>query len=152
MGIKKKGDLIFLASIITICVLAVLGFRGFVNSIRNQRTCEWANIDNIELHAHIDVPRVTKWDCDYEKVSNTKRASFTVDKKNVNIDEYIKNYHFKKLHSPTDFEDGRFLNLNKESLGGADLYYKKNPADGERFDVLFDKATARLWVTIEYKD
>ncbi len=149
---KKKGTIIILTSILTICVFAFMGYIGLVNSIRNQRTCEWANIDNIELHAHIDVPKVTKWDCDYEKESNTKRASFTIDKNNFDVNQYIQAYKFKRLSSFTEFEYGRFLNLKKEFLSGSDLYYKRNPSDGERYDVLLDKTTSRLWVTIKYKD
>ncbi len=152
MSIKKKGTIIILSSILAICVFAFMGFRGFVNSIRNQRSCEWANIDNIELHAHIDVPKVTKWDCDYEKGQNTKMASFTIDKNNFDVNKYIQDYNLKKLSSSTEFEYGRFLNLKKESLIGSDLYYKKSPPDEERYDVLLDKTTGRLWVTIKYKD
>ncbi len=149
---KKKGTIIILTSIVIICVSASMGFIGLVNSIRDERSCEWANIDNIEIHAHMDVPKVTKWDCDYEKESNTKRASFTIDQNNFDVDQYIKAYKFKRLDSFTKFEYGRFLNLKMEFLSDSDLYYKKNPSDEECYDVLLDKTTGRLWVTIKYQD
>ncbi len=151
MPFKKKGTVI-LTVLITICVFAFMGFRGFVNSIRDQRTCDWANIDNIELHAHIDVPKIVKWDCDYEKVSNTKRASFTIDKNSFDLNTYIQGYNLKKINHSTELEYGRFLNMKKDSLVGSDLYYKKSKPGGERYDVILDKETGRLWITIEYKD
>jgi len=152
MTMKKKVAIIALVSLFTVCVFTFLGFTAFVSSIRNQRTCEWANIDNIELHAHIDVPKVTKWDCNYDKANNIKKAAFTIDRNNFNLNEYIQTYNLKKLNSATELKYDRFLNLEKESLTSSDLYYKKNPLGGERYDVLLDKKTGRLWVTIKYND
>ena len=149
---RLKVTVVILTCLLAIGLLAFMGFRGFVNSIRNQRTCEWANIDNIELHAHIDIPKVTAWECDYEKESNTKRAFFTLDKNNFDGNEYIERYSLKKFSSTSNFEYSRFLNLQHESLNGSELYYKKSPAGKERYDVLLDKATGRLWVTIMYND
>lgn len=152
MTMKGKGTIIILTLIFTICAFAFLGFREFVKAIRNQRTCEWANIDNIELHAHVDIPKVTKWDCNYEKESNTKKASFTIDINHIDLNYYIQTYHLKKWDSATEPEYNRFLNLKKDSLNTSDLYYKNSSLDGERYDVLLDKKTARIWVTIKYKD
>ena len=147
----KKVTMIVFTSILILSALAFLGFRGFVSSIRNQRTCEWANIDNIELHAHVDVPKVTQWNCDYEKVNNTKKASFTIDKKKFDADKYIQTYKLKPVNSAMVLEHDKFLNLEKSSLS-SDLYYKKSDADEQAYYVLLDKLTARLWVTIKYKD
>src|SRR6478735_12009296 len=116
---NMKVTAIILECLFTICLLAFMGFRGFVNSIRNQRTCEWANIDNIELHAHIDIPKVTAWDCDYQKESNTKRAFFTVDKNSFDVNQYIERYTLKKLSSNSELEYSRFLNPPGELLNGS---------------------------------
>ena len=152
MAIKRKTTIIILSFTLIICVLLFMGFRGFVNSIRDQRTCEWANIDNIELHAHIDVPKVTKSDCHYEEERNIKMASFTIDTANFDITRYIQNYQLTKLNTSAELQYGSFLKLDKESLVGSDLYFKKDSAGGERYKVLLDKATGRLWVSIEFKD
>jgi hypothetical protein len=95
---------------------------------------------------------VIKWDCTYDKANNIKKASFTVDRSNFNLNEYIQAHNLKKLTSETELRPEWYLNLEKESLTNADLYYKKNPLGGERYDVLLDKKTGRLWVTIKYND
>src|SRR5688572_2586464 len=152
MRMKIKVTVIILTGLLTLGLLAFMGFRGFVNSIRNQRTCEWANIDNIELHAHIDIPKVTAWECDYDKESNTKRAFFAVDKNDFDGNRYIERSSLKKLSSTSEFEFSKFLNLQHESLNGSELYYKRSAAGEERYDVLLDKTNGRIWVTIMYND
>ena len=108
---KRKGIIILLCAVLAACMIVILGFRGLVSSIRNQRTCEWANIDNIEIHAHIDVPKVTKWDCNYEKDRNTKKAFFIIDRQNFDFNKYVKTYKFRKVLSATEVEYDRFLKL-----------------------------------------
>jgi hypothetical protein len=134
-----------------ICISGFFGLKAFVTAIQDQRTCEWANIDNIELHAHVDIPSVSKSDCDYDKEHKTKRAFFTIDKNKVDLDEYIQTNSLKKLSLTAEPEYDRFLKLRKDSLRSAELYYK-NASDRDRGDVLLDKNTGRLWVTIKYKD
>lgn len=151
---KKNNKIIIIAagSIVTLGLLALFGFGAFVNSIRSERTCEWANIDNVELHAHIDVPKVTESDCDYEQEKNTKRAFFVIDRNNFNAERYIQLNELKKLHSTSELESGRFINLETSSLISSDLYHKQSSSNGESYDVLFDKTAATLWVTIKYRD
>ena len=152
MQVRQKSTIIVPLLILALCVFAFMGFKGFVNSIRNQRTCEWAIIDNIELHAHIDVPKVTKCDCDYDNISNTKKASFNIDKNNLKTDEYVQHYSLKELRSFTQLDHNEFLNLNKEALVDSHLYYKTGISNGEEYAILFDELSGRLWVTIKYKD
>ena len=130
----------------------MLGFKVFVSSIRNQRTCEWANIDNIELHAHVDIPKVKNWDCDYTKELNTKKAHFTIDERNFDMSRYVQRNNLKKLNSFTELSFDNFLNFSKDSISNSDLYYKNRLKDGESSSVLLDKRTGKLWVTIKYKD
>jgi hypothetical protein len=152
MPIKRKVTIIAVTAISLICILAAFGFRALVSSIRHQRTCEWANIDNIELHAHLDVPKVIKWDCSYDKADNIKKASFTIDKNHVDLDEYIQNHRLLKVNSAAKLEYDRFLRLEKDSLNGSEFFYRKGSGtDLEWYDVLLDKATGRLWVTMKYK-
>jgi len=62
-----KIIIIPLASVIVLCGLCILGIRGFTHLVYSQRSCEWANIDNIELHTHIDIPKIKGCDCEYKK-------------------------------------------------------------------------------------
>ena len=50
--------------------------KTLVVSIANQRTCEWANIDNIEINAKINIPSIIDSDCEYLEAINTKKAYF----------------------------------------------------------------------------
>jgi hypothetical protein len=152
MAKANKSVVITLISVLAVCTVVFLGYSSFVSSIRNQRTCEWANIDNIELHAHIDVPKVTTWDCDYEKAVNTKKAHFTIAQKDFDLNGYIQMYNLKELTSDSKIAFDRFLHLKRDSVTSADYYYKKGYQDGEKWEVLLDKSTGKLWVTIQYKD
>jgi len=147
-----KASNIVILSLLLICSLIFFGYRSFVSSIQSQRTCEWANIDNIEMHAHVDIPRVTTWDCNYEQEQNTKKAQFTIDRRGFDINRYIKLYKLKELTAATEIQFDKFLNMKIDSVGTKNFYYKIGSQDGEKWDVLLDKDTGKLWVTIKYKN
>lgn len=135
--------------------LGYLGLRKFTRSIYSQRTCEWANIDNIELHTEIDIPKIKKCDCEYKKEQNIKMARFDIDERNVDINSYIKANNFKKLNSTADvsFDDILKMETNvKELMSSPDLFYTKGSYNGETWQTLLENSTGRLWVTIKYKD
>lgn len=146
---------ITLTSIIVLGGLGYFGLRQFTRSIYSQRTCEWANIDNIEMHAEIDIPKIIKCDCEYKKEQNTKMARFDLDMGNVDMDRYIKINNFKKLNSTADvsFDDLLTKETNLDELiSSSDLYYTKGSYKGEIWQTLLDNSTGRLWVTIKYKE
>ena len=60
-----KTILIALTLTVFLCMGVILGLKMFTRSIYNQRTCDWANIDNIELHTQIDIPDILTYDCCY---------------------------------------------------------------------------------------
>ncbi len=130
----------------------VFGFVSFVIAVDKQRSCEWANIDNIELHAHVDIPKVTSSDCAYDQAVNTKKARFTLDLKSVDLEKYIHRHQLKKVVPASELTLGRFLMLAGETAPRADYYYKQGAKEGENWAVLLDKNTGKLWVTIQYKD
>lgn len=146
---------ITLAFLIVFGGLGYLGLQQFSKSIYSQRTCEWANIDNIELHTGVNIPKIKKFDCEYQKKQNTKKACFDVDKRNVDIDSYIKENNFKKLNSTTVVSFADFLKRETniyDLMSSSDLFYSKGSYKGEAWQTLLDSATGRLWVTIKYKD
>jgi Na+-transporting NADH:ubiquinone oxidoreductase subunit NqrC len=136
---STKAFVLIVLSVLLVCTIIFSGYRSFVSAIRNQRTCEWANIDNIELYAHIDIPKVTTWECDYQKVVNTKKAHFTIDTKDFDINRYIQLYKFEALPADSQIALDNFLNLQADSIVMADIYYKEGFDDGEKWDVLVDK-------------
>ena len=148
----RKIVIITLSSLLILSVFTFFGFRSFVSSIQSQRNCEWANIDNIEMHAHIDIPKLIKWDCDYEEALNIKRASFTINQHNFDMDHYIESNELTKFTSDAMPGQGIFLNLEQDSLNNADLYIRNSLFNGEKADILLDKSTGKLWVTIQFKN
>lgn len=149
---RKKTIIIALSTITALCVFIFMGFVGFVKSIKNQRTCEWANIDNIELHAHVDIPKITKSECEYENVTHTKKTLFIINKVDFDMDRYIQTNHLKKLSRAIELSPEKYLNFEKDSLQKAELYHKEESSNGEKSEVLFDKTSGKLWVTIKFKD
>lgn len=144
---------ITLTSVIVLSGLGYFGLRHFTHSVYSQRTCEWANIDNIELHTQVDIPKIITCDCEYRKVENTKMARFDIDKVNVDMDHYIKVNKFKKLNSKDDILYDELLKGEGNSadlVSSSDLYYTKGSSDGETWQTLLDYSTGRLWVTINY--
>tara|TARA_B110000037_G_scaffold1082_1_gene1186 strand:+ start:4568 stop:4933 length:366 start_codon:yes stop_codon:yes gene_type:complete len=65
MKTKYKYILLGIVGLLLMALVLIIGLRTLVMSIANQRTCEWANIDNIELNARIDVPLIIDSDCEY---------------------------------------------------------------------------------------
>lgn len=146
---------IFLTSVIMLVGLGYVGVKQFTRFIYNQRSCEWANIDNIEMHTKVDIPKIKKCDCEYKKDQNTKMARFDLDNENIEMDKYIKINNFKKLNSTTDLSSDDLLkkeaNVDK-LISSSDLYYTKGSNKGETWQTLLDNSTGRLWVTIKYED
>ena len=76
MKSKYKYVLFGASGLLVLVLVFVLGLRSLVISIANQRTCEWANIDNIEINAKINIPSIIDSDCVYLESINTKKAYF----------------------------------------------------------------------------
>lgn len=128
----------------------ILGLRSLVVSIANQRTCEWANIDNIELNAKIDIPSIIDSDCEYLESINTKKAYFKFDLTHFDVDHYIKVNKLKKLGSK--YIEKNLINFNTDSVTYDAFYYKSKTGRKSNSYVLFDKSKGQLWTSIEYKD
>jgi hypothetical protein len=131
-------------------LVAILGLRTLVVSIANQRTCEWANIDNIEINAKINIPSIIDSDCVYLESINTKKAYFEFNLADFDGDHYIEVNKFKNLESKhTEFD---FINFNIDSLTIDVLYYKSKKGKKSNSYALFDKNKGVLWVSIQYFD
>ena len=114
MKSKYKFILFGVVGLFILGLAFILGLRTLVISIANQRTCEWANIDNIELNAKIDVPSIIDSDCVYLKAINTKKAYFEFNLNDFDADHYIEVNKLKRLESKDIKVD--LLNFNIDSL------------------------------------
>jgi hypothetical protein len=150
MKTKYKYILLGIVGLLLLALVLIIGLRTLVMSIANQRTCEWANIDNIELNARIDVPSIIDSDCEYLEVINTKKAYFEFDLADFDADRYIEVNKLKRLNSK--YFEIDFINFNIYSLKFDMLYYKSR--NGKNFNsyALFDKNKGQLWVSIQYLD
>ncbi len=154
----KKGIKIFtitLTTAILIGVLIILGIYGFTRLVYNQRNCEWANIDNIEMHAHVDIPEINNCDCEYFGKENIKLSCFEIEVWKVDMNIFIQKNSLKKLNLPTTIEFDERLKVKcnfNELKDSSDLYYRIGSQGGESWQILLNKTTGRLCVFIKYKD
>jgi hypothetical protein len=150
MNSNLKLILFGASSLLILGLVFILGLRSLVVSIANQRTCEWANIDNIELNAKVDIPSILDSDCEYLDTINTKKAYFRFDQTHFDSDYYIEVNQLKSLDTKHTGID--FINFNTDSLSVDALYYKSRTGNKSNSYVLFDKNKEQLWVSIQYAD
>ncbi len=155
MNKALKISAITLTIFIAIGGLVILGLFGFTRLIYNQRNCSWANIDNIEMHTHTDIPDITTSNCEYIKEENVKIACFEINTTTVNIDKYIHNNLLKKLPLTTDVKfDERLKEKSKldELRESGTFFYKVDSHNGELYQILLNSKSGQLCVYIKYKD
>ena len=128
-------------------LFAYLGIHVFARTIGNQRTCRWADVDNIKTQTHINIPKTKGSECKFIKEQNANMAFFDINKDKVNIGEYINQNKFKALETDSLVVFELFLGMdsivNQDVF--TDLYYSK----GENWQALLNKSTGRLWITID---
>ena len=75
-----KRNLLIVLVVIVFMSIVFFSFKTFISTINNQRNCEFANIDNIELNVGINIPSVESSNCNYDDVKNEKSVYFKFDK------------------------------------------------------------------------
>ncbi|MNJ84648.1 hypothetical protein D3C87_21060 [compost metagenome] len=134
---------------------AYFGIRNYTRSIYDQRSCEWSSIDNIEMYAEVDIPEVISNQCEYVPEKNMKMARFVIDRKNVNLDEYIPKNNLRKSALPDSLIINDLLKEpgdEKELRESRELYIREGAYKRETWIIILDKKTGKLWVTIKYND
>lgn len=156
MAMTKQKIIIILSIVILLSGVGHFGLRGFARLIYQQRTCEWANIDNIEMHTDINIPDIIACNCEYTKYTNTKHSQFLVDKKKVNINQYIIKNNFRKLTSESNNILANFHTTQKDfrspNLSETAVLYSKQSDQNDKWIALLDSSMGILWVYIEYRD
>lgn len=142
---------IFLLSIAILAALAGLGFMGIrtlTQKIYNARTCDWANIDNIEMHARIDIPEIESCECEYDEIFNVKKSTFTL-LADMDPEEYIRKNKLEPLQG--DFPRNVLAYAGNQVLNQPKLFVREGGRrDEERYEVLFDPSTRKLWIYLKY--
>lgn len=149
-----KRNLLITLVVITFLSLAFFGFKTFITSIYNQRDCEFANIDNIEVNVGIDIPSIESTICNYDEIKNQKSVYFKLDKK-VNIQDYCKSNTFKILQ-PSDFNKFKNLdfvgNNNPFNDKTKNYYFKSENRRSNSYNAILNVDTNELWIVISFKN
>ena len=147
-----------------VLISGVLGFGGCVSCVRligNSNSCEWFNIDNIELRAHIDIPEVASDSCSclLNKEDDSKTNYFKIRTDAVDMDRYIEINAFIPVNE-ADMDLSVFRELPKipeitpENI--QEYYYNSgnNQGKGKRTHwlAIVDKNSGDLWVYLKNKE
>jgi hypothetical protein len=150
---KRIKRLVLLLSI-GIFGLLLFGIISFIKAIRNERGCDFANIDNVEIYAKIDIPKIVTSDCNYNVSLNRKTVYFKL--KELTATTYIKKNKLKQSNQlkESDFEKMKFflgdittIKANKDAI-----YDKTIKSEKSSSFVVYNSKTNELWVLIDYKD
>lgn len=151
---KSRIALLVIAIVAAIGCLGFMGVRAFCEKVYASRDCEWANIDNIEMHARIDIPATTDCDCEYDKNEAAKKVVFTLDKDAFDMTEYVRKHRFAKMEPDKplhqSFGFAKDLAVNDKSK----LYYRSNEEslkpDRDVYRMVLDPETGKMWVYLQY--
>ncbi len=149
-----KKNLLITLVVVAFLSLVLFGFKSFISAINNQRDCEFANIDNIEMNVGINIPAIESSDCNYDEAKKEKSVYFKFDKE-VNIKEYCNSNKFSKLQT-VNLEDYLDLNYVGNSYplkeGTDDFYCKAEIRYSNNYHSILNVDTKELWIVISYKD
>lgn len=150
---KRIKRLIVFLSIAVLGILFLI-LLSFVNTIRKERNCEFANIDNIEINTGIDIPEIITSDCNYDEDFNLKYAYFKL--KELDKTDYILRNRFEKFQTISHLNIGKdSILLDKINTIEANLehsHFVSNHRSDNNNVVVFNSKTNELWVVIHFKD
>lgn len=124
-----KHVLLGLVLLIFCGILFVGGVHLFGRHIYNTKSCQFYNIDNIELRTGVDIPKVISTDCKCD--GTTKTSKFIIDLERLDLDRYV---------------------TRNDLILKNDIYIKENDNENSTYKVSFNKKTGELLVNLIYKD
>lgn len=146
---KLKNILILaVCFVIAVVCLGYVGIRSFTKNIYNSQNCEWANIDNIEMRAMVDVPKIESSECNYDTLSKTKKVLFILDKE-LNVEEYITKNKLQKLN---ETEKVTSFHLKSEEINTETFYFREKTTEWESYKIVLDSKSRKLWIELKYLD
>lgn len=148
--LKKIGIILLIISVKIALVLIFL-FYIMPRFIYKQKGCDAFNIDNMELHTHIDIPQNKVFSCDYNSKKKLKRIYFIIDKSRQSMPRYISFSGFSALPAGQQVPQDDFLQINIDS--SAVLFCKEqHKKNGEYYKALLDTASGAVWINLHYAD
>ena len=153
----KKGikvSLIVVTVLLVLVGLLGLGLYGLARKINKERSCDWGNIDNIEMYSDINIPKVAASNCVYIKEEHVKITCFDLDTSRVDVDRYLKRNPLTPFSSSDSLVfDARLVERSHllEWVDTGHAFYKKGENDGASYQVLLNRETGLLCVFLAYK-
>ncbi len=144
--------IVFLILVVIVAIVCV-GFAGvytFTRAMYNEKGCEWANIDNIELRTASDIPTTINSDCSFDPTTNTKLAVFQLNMEELDVASFIKNNNYKKYDGADDMIITDMVKVSGE-LSSDEIYFRADDTEDDSYRMLLDIETGQLWVSIRYK-
>lgn len=154
----KKGvkvSLIVLTVVLVLVGLLGLGMYGLARKINKERSCYWGTIDNIELYADINIPKVAASNCEYSEAERVKIVCFDLDTSRVDVERYLKRNPLTPFSSLDSLLfDARLVDKSRllDWVDAGHAYYKKGENDGAVYQVLLNSETGSLCVFLAYKN
>jgi len=143
---------ILLLSLAIATVIGLMGFAGIqtlTQQIYDARSCEWANIDNIEMHARIDIPETESCQCEYDEATHEKKAAFSLAA-DLDVEAYARKNNLKPIAGDLPKHVATYAGIGTSEQ---DLFVRQDSyQDGEHCELLFDPSSRKLWVYLKYLD
>lgn len=143
-----------LFALISIIALLFFGFKTFVTSIKDNRGCEFANIDNIEINVGVDIPKIESSECYYDSVQKVKTVYFKFQK--LENKEYIAENKFEKLEDLVDLEPESlqyFLaDVSSISENPNSIYIKSGVKNNNTHFAVYNALTNEFWAVVHFKN
>lgn len=150
---KSKIALLVVAIVVALGCLGLMGLQAFCDKIYESRDCDFANIDNIEMRTSIDIPEIHACDCRYDEREFAKKVTFIIDKKSLDLDDYITKHGFTKFPEDQQLHNSMaFAGL--KSADRAQLFYRSNESmrtsGRSLYRMALNPQTGKMWVYLRY--
>ena len=140
--------------LISFVALLFFGFKTFVTSIKDNRGCEFANIDNIEINVGIDIPKIENSECYYDSIQKVKSVYFKFQK--LDVQDYIAKNKFEKLEDLVDLEPESlqyFLaDVSSITENPNSIYIKSGNRKNNTHFAVYNALTNEFWAVVHFKD
>ncbi len=149
----RRRNVVLLSVTIVIAMLSIgfLGYKTLLRSIYQSHSCEWANIDNIELRTLMDIPATSGCDCVYDETADTKTVIFNLDLEAADIIRYATTNGFKAVDTPEEIEFSALETRGNLNFASAKLWQKNGLRENEEsFRMLLDPESKQLFISLKY--
>ena len=143
---RRQLTIIIFALVLVISALIYGGLLTFTYIAYHQEDCDFANIDNIELHTGIDVPETRDCDCKYSSRTHTKKSTFTLNMSEAEITSYLAKNSYHML-------DGASMHTLPSGLDitpGNKLFVKYGHSNDATYIIVVEPGSSRMFVELRY--